>query len=67
MYPYMEPDYTPQDAGNSTHQVGDKFYKTPEEIEVLLSDSEKFVPNGATELSGDCAEDFGAPINSRIY
>lgn len=37
----MEPDITPQDAGNSTHQVGDKFYKSPEEInmkneEVLL-------------------------------
>ena len=33
-------DYTPQDSGNSTHQVGDKFYKTPEELmkneEVLL-------------------------------
>lgn len=41
----MEPDYTPQDAGNSTHQVGDKYYKTPEEIEVLLSDSEKFDVN----------------------
>ena len=24
----MDNDYTPQDAGNSTHQVGDKFYKT---------------------------------------
>ena len=36
----MEPDITPQDAGNSTHQVGDKFYKSPEELmkreEVLL-------------------------------
>lgn len=37
----MDNDYTPHDAGNNTHQVGDKFYKTPEELamkheEVLL-------------------------------
>ena len=45
----MDNDYTPQDAGNSTHQVGDKYYKTPEEIEVLLSDSEKFEGEPTTE------------------
>lgn len=38
---HMDNDYTPHDAGNNTHQVGDKFYKTPEELamkheEVLL-------------------------------
>ena len=37
----MDNDYTPHDAGNNTKQVGDKFYKSPEEIamkheEVLL-------------------------------
>ena len=27
-----DPDYTPQDAGNSTHQVGDKFYKSEQDL-----------------------------------
>ena len=53
----IEADYNPFDHGTQTHQVGDKFFR--EDEEVLLSDSEKFVPNGATELNGDSAEDFG--------
>lgn len=31
-------DYTPQDAGNSTHQVGDKYYKSEEVLLDLQSE-----------------------------
>ena len=47
-------DYSPFDHGTQTKEPNDKFYKSPEEIEVLLSDSEKFEP-------------IGDIINSEIY